>query len=102
MTNRDFTALPWETAEHAALTFKALADPTRLRILHLLAQGERSVTDIAEALGVSPSAVSHQLAFLRSMRLVRYRRQGQSLLYTCDDDHVLMLLNQALAHLAHD
>ncbi|MCG0314921.1 MAG: metalloregulator ArsR/SmtB family transcription factor [Calditerricola sp.] len=94
--------LPLEIAERAALTFKALADPTRIRILHLLAQGERSVTDLAKTLGLSQSAVSHQLAFLRSMRLVKYRRQGQLLFYTCDDDHVMTLLSQALAHLEHE
>lgn len=94
--------LPLEVAERAALTFKALADPTRIRILHLLAQGERSVTDLAETLGLSQSAVSHQLAFLRSMRLVKYRRQGQLLFYTCDDAHVMTLLSQALAHLEHE
>ncbi|HEY8342147.1 MAG TPA: metalloregulator ArsR/SmtB family transcription factor [Calditerricola sp.] len=99
---KNVTNLPLEIAERAALTFKALADPTRIRILHLLAQEERSVTDLAETLGLSQSAVSHQLAFLRSMRLVKYRRQGQSLFYTCDDDHVLTLLSQVLAHLEHE
>lgn len=94
--------LPLEIAERAARAFKALADPTRIRILHLLAQGERSVTDLAETLGLSQSAVSHQLAFLRSMRLVKYRRQGQLLFYTCDDDHVMTMLSQALAHLEHE
>ncbi|GAB6933456.1 ArsR/SmtB family transcription factor [Calditerricola satsumensis] len=99
---KNVTNLSLEIAERAALTFKALADPTRIRILHLLAQEERSVTDLAETLGLSQSAVSHQLAFLRSMRLVKYRRQGQSLFYTCDDDHVLTLLSQVLAHLEHE
>ncbi|QZA34284.1 metalloregulator ArsR/SmtB family transcription factor [Hydrogenibacillus sp. N12] len=91
-----------DAAERVAHTFKAPADPTRIRILPLLAQGERSVTELAEALELSQSAVSHRFAFLRSIRLVRYRRQGKSLFYSCDDDHVLTLLGQGLAHLAHD
>ncbi|PTQ50780.1 MAG: Transcriptional regulator, ArsR family [Hydrogenibacillus schlegelii] len=74
----------------------------RIRILPLLAQEERSVTELAEALELSQSAVSHRLAFHRSLRLVRYRRQGKSLFYSCDDDRVLTLLGQGLAHLAHD
>ncbi len=60
-------------------TFKALSDPTRIRILHLLSQGEHSVNDIAETLNLMQSTVSHQLRFLKNLRLVKSRRAGTSI-----------------------
>jgi ArsR family transcriptional regulator len=90
-----------QIVEAASQTFKALADPTRLRILHLLSMEECSVSRIAEQLGLTPSAISHQLAFLRTLRLVKHRREGHTIYYSCDDDHVLTLLRQTIEHVTH-
>ena len=91
-----------EHFETMAEWFKALSDPTRLRILHALLSGECSVSDIADEAGASASAVSHQLAYLRSIRLVKNRRNGRSVYYALDDEHVLALLEQALEHACHE
>lgn len=91
-----------ETVGDVARTFKALADPTRIKILHLLSQEECSVGHIAELLQLSQSAVSHQLAFLRNLRLVKNRREGQTLYYTYDDEHVITILKQMIHHTLHD
>nr|WP_091566877.1 metalloregulator ArsR/SmtB family transcription factor [Melghirimyces thermohalophilus] len=87
--------------EELARTFKALSDPTRIRILCLLSAKEHAVGQIADALGLSQSAVSHQLALLRNLRLVKYRREGQTYRYSCDDHHVISLLQQAIRHTEH-
>ncbi|HUG13805.1 MAG TPA: metalloregulator ArsR/SmtB family transcription factor [Thermomicrobiales bacterium] len=81
--------------------FAALGDPTRLRIVAALAGDEMCVCDIAAALGVSTSAVSHQLRVLRGRGLVRPRRAGRLVYYALDDDHVRVLYQQALDHIGH-
>jgi ArsR family transcriptional regulator, lead/cadmium/zinc/bismuth-responsive transcriptional repressor len=81
-----------------AETFRVLGDPTRVRILDALAVGELCVCDIATFVGISESAVSHQLRLLRSMRLVRRRRAGRQIFYTLDDQHILQLLRLAATH----
>jgi DNA-binding transcriptional ArsR family regulator len=86
------------TVEALADTFRVLGDPTRVRILDALAGGELCVCDIASLVGISESAVSHQLRLLRSMRLVRPRRAGRLVYYAVDDQHILELLNQASTH----
>lgn len=91
-----------EVVEEVARTFKALADPTRVKILYLLTQKECSVGNIAEHLNLTQSAVSHQLSFLKNLRLVKSRREGQSLIYTYDDEHVIELLKQMIEHATHD
>lgn len=90
-----------ETLFVVSQTFKALSDPSRIRILNLLCTGERSVNDIAETLNLSQSSVSHQLRFLKNLRLVKYRRSGTTLYYSEDDIHVMNLLKQAIEHAAH-
>jgi DNA-binding transcriptional ArsR family regulator len=90
------------TALRLAETFKALSDPTRVRIVSLLADAELCVCDLAAALGMSQSAVSHQLRTLRDLRLVRWRREGRQIFYTLDDDHVADLFHRALDHVAHE
>jgi ArsR family transcriptional regulator, lead/cadmium/zinc/bismuth-responsive transcriptional repressor len=89
------------TAGLLADTFKALSDPTRVRIVSLLAGAELCVCDLAAALGMSQSAVSHQLRTLRDMRLVRWRRDGRQIFYTLDDEHVEDLFRRGLDHVAH-
>jgi ArsR family transcriptional regulator, lead/cadmium/zinc/bismuth-responsive transcriptional repressor len=81
-----------------AETFKALGDTTRVRILDALSRAELCVCDIARLLGLSESAVSHQLRLLRGMRLVRPRRDGRMIYYTLDDQHIVGLFEQGLEH----
>ncbi len=81
-----------------AETFRALGDGTRLRILDALSRAELCVCDLAELVGLSASAVSHQLRLLRGLRLVRPRRDGRHVFYTLDDHHVVDLFRQGLAH----
>ena len=84
--------------ETVAETFRMLGDPTRIRILEALGEGELCVGDIARAVAMSESAVSHQLRLLRTMRLVRVRREGRQAYYAVDDHHILELLSQARTH----
>jgi ArsR family transcriptional regulator len=84
--------------EALADTFKVLGDATRVRILDVLSRREVCVRDIASELGLTESAVSHQLRLLRSARLVRPRRAGQMVFYTLDDHHVVRLFAQAYEH----
>jgi DNA-binding transcriptional ArsR family regulator len=86
------------TVEGLADTFRVLGDPTRVRILDALSDGELCVCDIASLVGMSESAVSHQLRLLRGMRLVRPRRAGRLVYYAVDDHHILELLRQAMTH----
>lgn len=90
-----------ETLFIVAQTFKALSDPTRIRILNLLCTAEHSVNELAEKLELGQSTVSHQLRFLKQLRLVKFRRAGTTLYYSKDDDHVINLLNQAIEHASH-
>ena len=86
------------SVETIAETFRVVGDPTRIRMLDALAAGELCVCDIASIVGMSESAVSHQLRLLRSMRLVRTRRAGRQIFYTLDDQHILQLLRLAATH----
>ncbi len=81
--------------------FSALSDPTRLRIISVLLDGERNVGEIAAQLGMTESAVSHQLRGLRQMRLVRSRKEGRQVYYALDDDHVSKLYLMGLDHVEH-
>jgi len=81
-----------------ALTFKVLGDPTRLKIIMALAGGEMCVCDLAAYLGLSESAVSHQLRRMREQCLVKPRREAQVLYYALDDSHVADLLKTGLEH----
>jgi DNA-binding transcriptional ArsR family regulator len=95
--------LPSEAAIHAmAESFKALADPTRLMILFLLFAGERCVGDIADHLAVTQSAISHQLRLLRSLDIVRYRKEGREVYYGLADDHVRDILQRTFEHIHHE
>ncbi|MCH1626402.1 ArsR/SmtB family transcription factor [Ferdinandcohnia quinoae] len=102
MNQKDHSFLSQTTIEEASRIFKALGDPTRIKILYLLSEEECSVTHIAEILEMSQSAVSHQLSLLRNLRLVTYRREGNTFLYTYDDDHVITLLRQVINHIEHE
>lgn len=81
-----------------AETFRVLGDPTRLRIVHSLADHELCVCDLATVLGVEQSVVSHSLRALRQMRLVRYRREGKIAYYSLDDEHIASLVGEGFRH----
>lgn len=87
-----------EELAYLAGLFQMLASTTRLRIIEALAEGELCVGDLADLVGVSHSAVSHQLRQLRQMRLVRYRKNGKLALYRLDDRHVEFLFRTGLEH----
>jgi len=97
-TKRKSMLMGVRTVEALADTFRVLGDPTRVRILDALGGGELCVCDIASLVGISESAVSHQLRLLRGMRLVRPRRAGRLVYYAVDDQHILELLKQASTH----
>src|SRR6266511_2137581 len=82
-----------------AETFKVLGDTTRVRILDAVSRSELCVYDIARHVGLSESAVSHQLRLLRGTRLVRARRDGRQVFYTLDDQHIVGLFEQGLEHI---
>jgi ArsR family transcriptional regulator len=83
-------------------TFSALGDPTRVRILDALSHGELCVCDLAAVLGLSQSAVSHQLRLLRGIRLVRPRREGRIVFYSLDDQHIISIFRQTLQHVEEE
>lgn len=81
-----------------AETFKALGDPTRIRITYALSREELCVCDLANLLGVSQSAVSHSLRVLRQLKLVKFRKEGRIAYYTLDDVHIEHLLDEGFRH----
>ena len=92
-----------ETMEHIAELFKGFADPTRVHILSLLlTREELCVTDIADQVALSQSAVSHQLRMLKQMHLIKFRREGKNIHYSLADDHVRTILQMGLAHVLCD
>jgi ArsR family transcriptional regulator len=84
----------YDTAE----LFKNFSDSTRIRILYCLFEKERSVTEIAELLKMNQSAISHQLRFLKNSKLVKNRREGKTIYYSLDDDHVYNIISQGIEH----
>jgi len=79
-------------------TFKVLGDATRTKIIFALSQEELCVCDIANLLGSTKSAVSHQLRVLRNMALVKYRKDGKIVFYSLDDEHIKNLFDEGLRH----
>ena len=91
-----------EIMGHIADLFKGFADPTRVHILSLLmANAELCVTDIAEAVEISQSGVSHQLRILKQMHLIKFRRDGKNLWYSLADDHVRTIIRMGQEHIEH-
>lgn len=88
-------------ATKLAELFSALSDTSRIRIIALLMDGEMSVHALADGLGMTESAVSHQLRGLRQMHLVRARKSGRQVFYSIDDDHVSQLFTLGLDHVQH-
>ena len=87
-----------DTIDAIAELFMGFADPTRVHILSLLVERELCVTDIAEAVEISQSAISHQLRLLKQMHLIKFRREGKNILYSLADDHVRTILQMGLEH----
>jgi DNA-binding transcriptional ArsR family regulator len=87
-----------ETLFHLSETFKLLGDPTRLKIVMALTKKELCVFDLAQVLSISDSAVSHQLRILRTLRLVKQRKEGKLVFYTLDDEHIEDLIRVAMRH----
>jgi ArsR family transcriptional regulator len=87
-----------EHAGELAETFRTLGDPTRVRMLDALSQSELCVCDLATLIGMTESAVSHQLRLLRNLRLVKARREGRMVFYSLDDRHIITLFRQGLRH----
>jgi ArsR family transcriptional regulator len=88
-------------ATHLADIFRALADPTRVRIISILLRTELCVCDLAATLGMTQSAVSHQLRLMRDMRLVKSRKDGRMVYYALDDEHIQDLFLRGLEHVEH-
>ena len=94
-------SLPEDLLKDIVETFKALSDPTRAQLIYLLTHREYSVNELSQNVAVSASTVSHHLAKLRAIRLVRTRREGNQIFYSIDDSHVAALFQEALFHLDH-
>ena len=88
-----------EELQSLADFFRVFGDSTRIRILYALSQSELCVCDIASLLGMGQSAISHQLRILKQMRLVKFRREGKSVLYSLADGHIETILAQGMEHI---
>lgn len=93
---------PLEELQDLAEFFKVFGDETRLRILYVLLSSEMCVFDIAAVLGMSQSAISHQLRVLKQMDLVKNRREGKVIFYSLADDHIVTILSQGLDHIEEE
>ena len=89
---------PEEQLFDLAELFKIFGDSTRVKILFVLFEAEMCVCDIAQLLGMTQSAISHQLQVLKKSKLVKYRRQGKTVFYSLADDHVAAILGQGMEH----
>lgn len=89
---------PEEILYELAELFKVFGDSTRIRILYVLFENELCVSDIAELLNMSQSSVSHQLRILKDAKLVKFRREGKSIFYALDDDHVYHIIEMGMEH----
>lgn len=95
-------SLSEEEVLHLSELFKALSDSTRIKILHALSIKELCVCDISNIVGMSQSAISHQLRLLRNMRLVKYRKEGKVVYYSLNDNHVVNIFGQGIEHVRHN
>lgn len=89
-----------ETLYDLADLFKVFGDSTRIKVLCALFQNEMCVCDIAALLGMTQSAISHQLRVLKQARLVKYKREGKVVYYSLDDEHVKSIFDQGLIHIS--
>ena len=99
MAERNALLPPEDVCNALAEFFAAFGDSTRIRILSALAAEETCVTDLAEVLSMTPSAISHQLRILKQNRLGKARRDGKQIYYSLDDDHVRSVIAQGMEHI---
>lgn len=99
--NNNSTAPDTQTLYDLSELFKVFGDTTRIRIIAALLDGEKCVYNLSEALSMGQSAISHQLRILRSAGLVRPRRDGKTVYYSLDDEHIELIYNIGLAHINH-
>lgn len=90
---------PEELLYDLAELFKVFGDSTRIKILYALFESELCVCDIAQALAMTQTAVSHQLRVLKANKLVKFRKEGKNVFYSLDDDHVRRIIDQGMEHL---
>ena len=90
-----------ETLYRVAELFNVFGDPTRIRILNALSSRELCVQDIADELSMTQSAISHQLRILKQTALVKFRREGKTIYYSLNDDHVATIMKQGIEHVSH-
>ena len=90
---------PEELLYDLAELFKVFGDSTRIKILYALFESEMCVCDIAQTLGMTQTAVSHQLRVLKANKLVKFRKEGKNVFYSLDDDHVRRIIDQGMEHL---
>lgn len=88
-----------ETLYDLAELFKVFGDSTRIKILYVLFESELCVGDIAQLLGLTQTAVSHQLRVLKNSKLVKFRKEGKTVYYSLADDHVYKIINQGMEHI---
>ena len=93
--------MTFEKVDEMAAFYKVIGDKTRVKILYVLVDGELCVSDIAQKLEMTHSAISHQLSKLKEYRLLKSRREGKEMYYSLDDDHVLDNFKITLQHLKH-
>ncbi len=96
-----FQQLTPEVTIDLASLFEAMSDPTRVRIIAALIDGEIGVGELVERIGLTKSAVSHQLRGLRDKRLIRTRKQGRNVFVCIDDEHIIELFQRGLDHVLH-
>ncbi len=95
-------SLSEKTIHDMASIFRALADPTRIRIIHTLTKSEMCVHELSHVLNMTQSAISHQLRYLKNLRIVKRRKEGRSAFYSIDDEHILTLLITGFQHASHE
>ena len=100
-SNEPIPILDEHTAAHVAELFRAFSDTSRVRILSVLTEREMNVNALAQAVGISESAVSHHMRGLRQMRLVQARRDGKEVYYRVEDAHIITLFRQGVKHVWH-
>jgi DNA-binding transcriptional ArsR family regulator len=89
-------------ASHVADLFKALSDPTRVKLIYAMLGNELCVHDLSQLLQMGQSAISHQLRYLRNLRIVKRRKSGKTVFYSLDDDHIEQIFVQTLQHMKHE
>ncbi len=98
-THKPKTVLDEHVAAHVAELFDVFSDPSRVRLISALAEGELNVSALAEIVGISESAVSHHLRGLRQMQVVQTRKDGREVYYRIEDEHILALFRQGVRHI---